>query len=88
VNRAPSQALRLRLADNLKALRKARGYRQKDLAERIGVHKTFIGNIEQGTVNATLATLEALANGLGCFEEDLLRRKRNGTNPMREEVQP
>jgi transcriptional regulator with XRE-family HTH domain len=73
-NRKPSLAIRLRLSDNLKALRKARGYTQAALAQRAGFKETYIGNVEQATVNASLASLEALAQGLGCFEEDLLRR--------------
>ena len=74
-NRKPSQAILLRLADNLKALRKARGYTQKNLAQRTGFTKKNIGHIEQATVNVTLASLETVAEGLECFEEDLLRRR-------------
>jgi transcriptional regulator with XRE-family HTH domain len=74
-NRKPSLAICMRLADNLKALRKARGYTQAGLAQRTGFQETYIGNVEQATVNAPLASLEALAEELDCFEEDLLRRK-------------
>ena len=74
-NRKPSQAILLRLADNLKALREGRGYTQAGLAQRTGLTKTYIGNIEQATVNVTLASLETVAEGLECFEEDLLRRR-------------
>ena len=73
--RKPSQAILLRLADNLKTLRKARGYTQKRLAQRTGFTKNYIANIEQATLNTSLATLETLAEGLECFEEDLLRRR-------------
>jgi len=74
-NRKPSQAILLRLADNLKALRKARGYTQKKLARRTGFTENYICNIEQATGNISLASLETVAEGLECFEEDLLRRR-------------
>jgi transcriptional regulator with XRE-family HTH domain len=61
------------LATNLKRLRDARGYTQQELARRCEFPKSYIGDIEQETVNITLANLEALANGLGCLPEDLLR---------------
>jgi len=59
---------------NAKKLREGRGMTQAQLAQRCGFTKTYVGNIEQMTVNITLANLEALADGLGCWEEDLLRR--------------
>lgn len=74
-NRKPSQAILLRLADNLKALRKACGYTQAGLAQRTGLTKAYIGFIEQARFNVSLASLETLAEGLECFEEDLLRRR-------------
>jgi transcriptional regulator with XRE-family HTH domain len=71
-NRKASQEIRYRLADNLKRLREARAYTQKDLANLCGLNKTYIGNVEQGIVNISLANLEAIAKGLECSAEDLL----------------
>jgi transcriptional regulator with XRE-family HTH domain len=51
----------------------ARGFTQRQLAAQCGTCKTYISNIEQGTVNITLANLEALATGLNCTESELLR---------------
>jgi transcriptional regulator with XRE-family HTH domain len=64
------------LADNLKRLRRLRGYTQNRLAVRCGLHKNYVSNVEQATVNITLANLEALACGLECGEEELLMRNR------------
>lgn len=61
------------LATNLKKLRVARGYTQQELATRCGFPNSYIGDIEQETVNITLANLEALAMGLDCSPQDLLR---------------
>jgi transcriptional regulator with XRE-family HTH domain len=60
------------LASNLKRLRKARGYTQERLGQRCGLTKSYISNVEQETVNISLANLEALALGLECWEADLL----------------
>jgi transcriptional regulator with XRE-family HTH domain len=72
-NRKASQQIRYRLADNVARLRRARGFTQKELAAQCGTCETYVGNIEQGTVNITLANLEALATGLNCSEAELLR---------------
>lgn len=77
-NRKASPELRWRLATNLKMLRKARGYTQQELARRSGLTRNYISNIEQETVNISLANLEALAIGLECSEVDLLRRPAPG----------
>jgi DNA-binding Xre family transcriptional regulator len=63
-----------RLSVNLKRFREARGYTQEQLANVCGVTKSYVSNVEQATVNITLANLETLAKGLGCTESDLLRR--------------
>ena len=38
---------------------------QKELSERSGVRQSNISRIENGTCSPTIATLEALANGMG-----------------------
>ena len=49
-------------------------YTQHELARLCGFVDSYVGDVEQETVNITLANLEALAMGLRCLEEDLLRR--------------
>jgi len=73
LNRRPSSEILYRLADNARNLRKARGYTQQKLANLCQLSKSYISNVEQATVNISLANLEAIATGLGCAEEDLLR---------------
>jgi len=75
-NRKPSWEIRCRLANNLKRFRRLRGYSQGRLAARTGLQRNYVSNVEQGTVNITLANLEALAGGLECGEEELLMRNR------------
>jgi len=73
-NRKASPQIRWRLSANVKRLRAARGYTQEDLASLCRVTKSYVGNVEQGRANVTLATIEILARGLGCDERELLKR--------------
>ena len=69
-NRHPSAALLQRFSTNLKRLRSSRSYTQHQLAERCGFGVGYIGDLEREVINATLATLEVLAIGLDCSEQD------------------
>jgi DNA-binding Xre family transcriptional regulator len=80
--RKASADILLRLSANLKRLREARGYTQEQLANVCGVTKSYVSNVEQATVNITLANLETLAKGLGCTESDLLRRPTESQGPL------
>ena len=68
----PSAEMLYRLSTNLRNLRKARGFTQRELSKICGFAASYIGDVEQETVNITLANLEALAQGLMCLEADLL----------------
>jgi transcriptional regulator with XRE-family HTH domain len=74
-HRKPSTEICYRLADNLRRYRHYRGYTQHQLARQCGFSNSYIGDVEQGIVNITLANLEALAMGLRCGEDELLRRQ-------------
>jgi transcriptional regulator with XRE-family HTH domain len=49
------------LADNLKRLRKKRGWSQTELAEQIGSHLSHINRIETGKYNPSLDVVQKLA---------------------------
>ena len=49
------------LADNLKRLRKKRGWSQTQLAEQIGSHLSHINRIETGKYNPSLDVVQKLA---------------------------
>ncbi|MEH2199640.1 helix-turn-helix domain-containing protein [Nostoc sp.] len=49
------------------------GISQEDLAERCGLHRTYVGAIERSERNITLQTLERLAESLGVSPHDLLK---------------
>lgn len=50
---------------NMKAFRKNSGLSQETLAERCGLHRTYIGRIEQKSVNVSLKNIGAIAAALG-----------------------
>jgi len=62
--RKPSQKLLTNLASNVKNIRINKGLSQEQLAEKCGLHRTYIGSIERSERNVTLSTLEVLSNTL------------------------
>lgn len=61
------------VASNLRKLRQEIGISQEELAEKCGLHRTYIGAIERSERNITLQTLEKLAVSLGVSPLDLLK---------------
>jgi DNA-binding XRE family transcriptional regulator len=53
------------LAQTLKEERLRAGLTQKQLAEKVGIKRTYISRIENGKVNVQLSTLSRLFKGLG-----------------------
>jgi len=64
--------LQRQLGSNLRAHRLANGLSQEELADAIGVHRTYVGGLERGERNVTLQTVERLAERLGVRPVDLL----------------
>ncbi len=70
------------LASHLRTLRLARGWSQEKMAEKCGLHRTYVGAIERGERNVTLQTLNALAVALGVSAAELIKdshRERRGS---------
>lgn len=61
-------------AHNLQELRKERGLSQEKLAEKAGLHRTYIGMIERSEKNITLLNMEKIAIALNVEIIDLLKR--------------
>lgn len=57
--------LRQTFAANVRALRKAKGWSQEELADRSGLHRTYVSSIERGLRNVSLDNIEVLAKALG-----------------------
>jgi transcriptional regulator with XRE-family HTH domain len=57
----------------LREQRESLGLSQEAMAERLGYHRTFLGSVERGERNLTLASVEQLATSLGVPALDMLR---------------
>ena len=64
--------IRTVLAQKMRFLRFTRGWSQELLAERAGLHRTHIGQIERGQVNLSIDNLEKLANAFALPLPELL----------------
>jgi len=59
-------------ARNVKEARTTQGLSQEDLADRAGVHRTYIGMIERCEKNVTIYNIERLADALEISAANLL----------------
>ena len=55
---------RRRFAETLRAARNKAGISQEELAERAGLHRTYVSQLERGLKNPSLEVIIALARGL------------------------
>jgi len=51
----------------------ALGLSQEDLAEKAGVHRTYVGMVERAEKNITLQNIERIAKALGVSPDQLLK---------------
>lgn len=59
---------------NIRALREKKGWSQEELAERSGLHRTYISGLERGIRNPTIDTVDIIATALGVKLGDLLNK--------------
>jgi transcriptional regulator with XRE-family HTH domain len=59
--------------ERIRTRREALGLSQEALADRCGVHWTFLGQVERGRRNLSLHNLLKLAAGLGVDPAELVR---------------
>ena len=63
----------VRLGRRIRELRKAKGWRQIDLAQHSGVHEVHISDLERGTREAGVRTLHRIARSLQTTVSDLFK---------------
>jgi transcriptional regulator with XRE-family HTH domain len=68
----PAEALQHRIGARIRALRADRGLTQLRLAERSGISRPSVANVEAGRQNVSLRQLCALALALEVGVEELL----------------
>ena len=57
--------IRTRLGTNIRRLREEQGWSQEDYADRAGIHRTYVADIERGRRNPTVTVVEKLAKPFG-----------------------
>jgi transcriptional regulator with XRE-family HTH domain len=61
-----------RVGLNIKSARNAKGWSQEELADRAGLHRTYISGLERNIRNPTITVLKRLADALGMTTSSLL----------------
>ena len=69
----PSQSLRETLAINIRLLRNRDKISQEDFAEKCGLHRTYISDIERCTRNISIDNIERIAKAFGVPASGLLK---------------
>ena len=64
--------IRQRLGRNVRRLREEKGWSQEDYADRAGIHRTYVSDIERGKRNPTVTVVERLAKPLNVSSGSLL----------------
>jgi transcriptional regulator with XRE-family HTH domain len=60
----PDAPARVTFADNVRRVRKEQHITQETLAERSGLHRTFVSSVERGDRNISVDNMERVAQAL------------------------
>jgi len=68
--------LRDRVGSNIQRLRREKKLSQEELADRAGIHQTYLSGVEGGKPNPSVLVLDRISKALGVDAMDLFRRHR------------
>jgi len=68
---AKEKALLKKVGDKIRALRVNSGLSQEELAEKVGIHRTYIGSVERGERNVSIINLFYIARSLSSSLSEL-----------------
>jgi transcriptional regulator with XRE-family HTH domain len=68
---SPRHSARLLFARTVRRLRVERGWSQEELADRAGLHRTYVGSVERGERNISIDNIEKIANALESAIHDM-----------------
>jgi transcriptional regulator with XRE-family HTH domain len=60
-------------ASRLRQIRQVKGLSQEELADRAGLHRTYVGSVERGERNISIDNIERLAKALEIDIIELLK---------------
>ena len=67
------QDVQKRIGDTIRALRLKRGWSQDVFADKSGLNRAHVGEVERGESNVTIQTLKTIAETLGVKITDLVK---------------
>jgi transcriptional regulator with XRE-family HTH domain len=67
------QDIQRKVGATIRSLRLKQGWSQDVFADKSGLHRAHVGEIERGESNVSLQTLKTVADTLGCRVVDLVR---------------
>ena len=74
MGRRKTSDIRERFGFAVKARREELGVTQEDLADKAGIHRTYLSDVERGSRNLSLLNIERLAAALSMTLSDLFKR--------------
>ncbi len=74
--------MEIRFGQVLREARVAAGLSQPELAERAGLHRNYVGEVERGVKCPSLCAVEAMAHAPGGSGLQARRGSRNGSSPL------
>jgi transcriptional regulator with XRE-family HTH domain len=66
--------LLIRLGERIRKLRKKHGWTQVEFAEKVGIDRSFLADVERGKRNVSILNLELIAKGLEVSLSQLFSR--------------
>ncbi len=59
------------IGNNIRMLRKERGYSQESFADAVGLHRTYMGGVERGERNVSILNLLKILRKLECHPNQI-----------------
>jgi len=69
-----AEDIRIRFGLRLRQLRVRNGWTQVQLAEKLGLDRSYLADVERGKRNISIVNLEVIANGFGLSLSRLLSK--------------
>ena len=62
-----------KFGSRVRELREEKGFSQEVLAQKAGLHRTYVGSIERGERNISLVNIEKIAKALDISTESIMK---------------
>ncbi len=73
-----AEDLLIHLGDRIRKLRKQHGWTQAEMAEKVGIDRSFLADVERGKRNISILNLDLIAKGFKISLSQMFSRLRTG----------